>query len=174
MSIPKPKHQPLMAAMTGFEHFSMEVMAAWKSSMCRRSSWAVRAVSSFDVRWGFRLELEDEKAWTSRPAVKALEPAPERIMARVEGDVERWEKRGESSVQTLLDRSVLAGICTKVALSAKYLLVCKGIQLLGAIYLNMGNIGERVGEVEVFARWKAVLFCHCVKRLCLIAGLISD
>ena len=103
ISIPKPKHQPLIAAMTGFVHFSMEVMAAWKSSMCRRSCWAVRAVSSFDVRWGFRVELEDEKAWTSRPAVKALEPAPERMTARVEGDVERWEKRGESSAQTLLD-----------------------------------------------------------------------
>ena len=92
-----------MAAMTGFEHFSMEVMAAWKSSICRRRCWAVRAVSTFDVRWGFRLELGDEKAWTSRPVVNALEPAPERMMARVEGDVERWEKRRGSSAQTLLD-----------------------------------------------------------------------
>lgn len=38
--------------------------------------------------------MGEEKAWTSRPVVKALGPAPERMMARVEGDVERWEKRG--------------------------------------------------------------------------------
>ena len=49
------------------------------------------------------MELGEEKAWTSRPVVKALGPAPERMMARVEGDVERWEKRGGSSAQTLLD-----------------------------------------------------------------------
>ena len=102
MSIPKPKHQPLMAAMTGFEHFSMEVMAAWKSSMWRRRCWAIRAGSSLDVAWGLRAEVGEEKAWTSRPVVKALEPAPERMMARVEGEVEKWENRGGSSAQTLV------------------------------------------------------------------------
>ena len=60
-------------------------------------------MSSFDVCCGFRAELGDEKAWTSRPVVNALVPAPERMMARVEGEVERWEKRGGSSAQTLLD-----------------------------------------------------------------------
>lgn len=29
----------------------------------------------------------------SRPAVKALGPAPERMMARMEGEEDRWEKR---------------------------------------------------------------------------------
>lgn len=72
----------------------MEVTAAWKSSMWRRRCWAVRAGSSFDVREGLRVEVGKEKAWTSRPVVKALGPVPERMMARVEGDVERWEKRG--------------------------------------------------------------------------------
>lgn len=28
---PKPRHSPLMAAMTGLWHFSIEVMASWKS-----------------------------------------------------------------------------------------------------------------------------------------------
>ena len=56
----------------------------------------------------------------------------------------------------------------------KYLLVCKCIQLLRAIDFNMGNKGERIGEVEVFAWWRAVLLCHCVKELCVIAGLMLD
>ena len=36
---------------------------------------------------------EVEAAAMSRPAVKALGPAPERMMARTEGEEERWEKR---------------------------------------------------------------------------------
>ena len=71
MSIPNPRHQPCMAAITGLEHFSMEVMAAWKESMCRRSRCAVRAMSSLEdldeLRMGF-----DERLWRSRPTVKAL------------------------------------------------------------------------------------------------------
>lgn len=94
----------------------MEVMAAWKSSMWRRRCCAVRAASSFDIAWGFRAELGDEKAWMSRPDVKALEPAPESMMARVEGDVERWEKRGGSSAQTLFDYFLLAVISTNIVL----------------------------------------------------------
>lgn len=33
-----------------------------------------------------------EAATMSRPAVKALGPAPEKMMTRTEGEVERWEK----------------------------------------------------------------------------------
>lgn len=45
-------------------------------------------------------ELVDA-SWRSRPVVKAWSPAPERTMARVEGEVERWEKRGGSSCHIL-------------------------------------------------------------------------
>ena len=44
----------------------------------------------------------------------------------------------------------------------RYALVCEGIQLLRAIDLNMGDEGEGIGEVEVFALRRGVLFCHCV------------
>lgn len=46
-----------------------------------------------------------DASWTSRPVVKALGPAPERMTARVEGQVERWEKRGGSSCHILRSRS---------------------------------------------------------------------
>ena len=46
-------------------------------------------------------EGEEEAEWMSRPVVKALGPAPERTMARVEGEVERWVKRGGSSCHIL-------------------------------------------------------------------------
>ena len=42
-----------------------------------------------------------DASWRSRPVVKAWSPAPERTMARVEGEVERWEKRGGSSCHIL-------------------------------------------------------------------------
>ena len=57
--------------------------------MCLRNVVAVRAPSR--AEWdelGERGESWDA-SWTSRPAVKALGPAPERMMARVEGEVER-------------------------------------------------------------------------------------
>ena len=43
-----------------------------------------------------------DASWTSRPVVKAFKPAPERIMARVEEEVERWEKREGISFHILL------------------------------------------------------------------------
>lgn len=54
----------------------------------------------------------------------------------------------------------------------RYLLVCKGIHLLRAVNLNMGNKGEWVGEVEVFAWWRVVVLCHCVKEVWVIAVLM--
>lgn len=41
-----------------------------------------------------KAESGDEAAATSRPDVKARDPAPERIMHRMDGSEERCEKRG--------------------------------------------------------------------------------
>ena len=56
----------------------------------------------------------------------------------------------------------------------RYLRVYKGIQLLRAIDLYMGNKRKWVGEIEVFAWWRAVLLGHCVKELYVITGLKLD
>ena len=57
--------------------------------MCRRSDVALRDGSecAFDDRG---LESGLLAAWTSRPAVNALSPAPEMMTARVLGS---WEKK---------------------------------------------------------------------------------
>ncbi len=69
--------------------------------MCLRRRVAVLAPSGAGCDWvGERTEFW-EASWTSRPVVKALGPAPERMMARVEGQVERWVKRGGSSCHIL-------------------------------------------------------------------------
>ena len=45
---------------------------------------------------------DSEATWTSSPVVKALEPAPERTMARVDGSWERWSKMERSSSHILI------------------------------------------------------------------------
>ena len=60
--------------------------------------------------------------------MKALGPAPERMMARVEGEVERWAKRGGSSCHILgtisaLGRQILEGV-------DRYLLFFESIHLV--------------------------------------------
>ena len=70
--------------------------------MCLRSFVAVLAPSRAESELlEERMEFWDA-SWTSRPVVKALKPAPERIMARVEEEVERWEKREGISFHILL------------------------------------------------------------------------
>lgn len=48
----------------------------------------------------------------SRPAVKALGPAPERMMARMEGEEDRWEKRRGRWSHILGGVSYVDGICS--------------------------------------------------------------
>lgn len=71
-----------------FSHFSMQVMQSWNSCTCLFMPTAIRATSLF---------LSDSCAstpfWlaacTSKPAVNAFSPAPERTMARMSGERER-------------------------------------------------------------------------------------
>ena len=53
--------------------------------------WVVVEEGEGAAEWASGPEVE--AAATSRPVVKALGPAPERMMARTEGEEERWEKR---------------------------------------------------------------------------------
>lgn len=90
--------------MTGFVQVATAVMQDWKVSMCRRRRCDLRAGSSIGVVG--EEEEEDRfgsaaKAAVSRPDVKARGPAPERMMARVEGEVERWSKMVRSSSHIL-------------------------------------------------------------------------
>ena len=67
--------------------------------MWARRCWEWRAGSGKGVE-GFKFESV-EKAVVSRPEVKARCPAPVRMMARIEGVVERDWKRWESSCHIL-------------------------------------------------------------------------
>lgn len=67
--------------------------------MCRSRSEDLRAGSSElgEPSSGLavaKAESGDEAAAMSRPDVKARGPAPERIMQRMVGSAERWEKSG--------------------------------------------------------------------------------
>lgn len=89
--------------MTGFSHFSTAEMHAWKVAMWRRSCVAMRAVSA---DWAVEGETLRGPGWVvaavvSRPVVKARGPAPERMMARVVGEVERCSKIVRSSSHIL-------------------------------------------------------------------------
>ncbi len=81
-------------------------MQDWKVMMWLRRRAAMRAgsgeCSAFE---GLEkaMGLVVEAAVVSRPAVKARGPAPERIMARVEGSLERWLKIVGSSSHMLYE-----------------------------------------------------------------------
>lgn len=98
--------------------------------------------------------------------MKALGPAPERMTARVEGEVERNEKRGGSSAHILShDRLARGQVAEKR--DRVYSRVCEGIELLWAVDLYMSNEWKWIGEIEVLAdRW-AISCCHDEDRLAL-------
>ena len=64
--------------------------------MCRRRREDLRAGSGEEESGSAAAKAEsgDEAAATSRPDVKARDPAPERTIHRMDGSEERWEKRG--------------------------------------------------------------------------------
>ena len=88
-----------MAAITGLEQRATEVRQAWKVEMWSLRWWEWRAASGGGVE-GVRFGSV-EKAVVSRPEVKARGPAPERMMARMDGVVERAVKRVDSSCHML-------------------------------------------------------------------------
>lgn len=63
-----------------------------------------------EEKWLGARTLVVEAAATSRPVVKARGPAPERMMARVWGQVERWVKIRGSSSHILRGRVVSCGV----------------------------------------------------------------
>ena len=103
------------------------------------------AESLFGWKLGLRLESW-EAACTSRPVVKAFRPAPERIMQRVVGEVERWVKRGGIACHILRSDQNLEEIEEGDSEEIRF---DEGIVLFWATDLNMGDIGERVCQIEV-------------------------
>lgn len=80
-------------------------MQDWKVRMWLRRPVAIRAGSGGGSAFeGLEkaMGLVVEAAVVSRPVVKARGPAPERMIARVEGSVERWLKIVGSSSHMLL------------------------------------------------------------------------
>ena len=73
------------------------------------------------------------------------------MMARVEGEVERWEKRGGSSCHILGTISALSWQI--LGDLGGHLLFFESIHLVWPVDLDMGDEGEGIGEVEVPACW---------------------
>ena len=84
--------------MTGFAQEAMEEMQDWKVVMCWSRMCARRAGSRVGGKEEGERRVGEEM---SRPVVKARGEVEVRIMARVEGEVERWVKIAESSCHIL-------------------------------------------------------------------------
>ena len=124
-------------------------------------------------KWLGARTLVVEAAATSRPVVKARGPAPERMMARVWGQVERWVKmRGSSSHILMGGEGLAGGFVGGKGWEVGGLRLYEGFEFLRAVDLDVGDVGVGVGEVEVFVGWGwGLLLCHCGRGGGLYVGL---
>ncbi len=92
-----------------------------------------------------------EAALMSKPAVKARGPRPLRTMARTEGSCARRAKRGAEVEPHPWGFSVIVGRVWGD------LLFYEGVELLGAVDLDVGDIFGGEGDLEVL---DAIVVCH--------------
>lgn len=100
---------------------------------------AVRAGSFGSDECGLeeRMLSLEVAAVTSRPVVKALGPAPEKIMTRVEGSWERWSNIALSSSHILAEGYLLAA--GHYGYGSSGLRFDESVHFFGAIDLDMGD-----------------------------------